>query len=252
MAQEPEERSYRLRRMGGEVDSNRILNVPGVVLLIAGLTVAAFLFLVFSPPSAAHFIETTMLLSPYHLVAGLKQGDDLLHVLSPLVGHMFAHGGLVHLGMNMIFLLAMGSPIARRMNAEGALQSFSAFAAALVFALFYFLSGVAGALTFVAMHPDSQISLVGASGGVSGLLGGLVRFAFNRSTLFGPETSSISPLTSSVVVSWTIFLIGSNIVMGLFDEELAGASIAWEAHVGGYLFGLLTYPLFERLARGAR
>lgn len=103
---------------------------------------------------------------------------------------------------------------------------------------------------FTAFHMSEFTLLVGASGGVSGLLGAVVRFAFNRTTLFGPEQASISPLSSSSVLLWSGIVVVMNLVLGVFGAVLTGgASIAWEAHLGGYLFGLLTYPFFERLAR---
>ena len=127
---------------------------------------------------------------------------------------------------------------------------FPLFSAASLFLTFYLLSGIAGALTFVAGHTDEITLLVGASGGVSGLLGGVVRFAFNRSTLFGPENATMSPLTAPSVIAWSTVIIVMNVGVGIFGGGLAGgANIAWEAHIGGYLFGLLTYPFFERIAR---
>ena len=52
---------------------------------------------------------------------------------------------------------------------------------------------------------------------------------------------------------WSGVVIVMNLAVGMFGGALAGgASIAWEAHIGGYMFGLLTYPFFDRLARALR
>lgn len=188
--------------------------------------------------------------SPSRFLAGPEANQGWLGMFSPLIGHMFVHAGIAHLLFNMLWFVALGAPVARRMRAEYALQSFSAFSAAGLFLTFYFLCGAAGALMFTAFHMSEFTLLVGASGGVSGLLGAVVRFAFNRTTLFGPEQASISPLSSSSVLLWSGIVVVMNLVLGVFGAVLTGgASIAWEAHLGGYLFGLLTYPFFERLAR---
>ncbi len=241
---------YKLRRPGGDVDSKRLFNVPGVVLAIAGTTILAFLMMFLAPEQAERLIRTVAAVLPPRLLAGPEANGGVLSMLSPLIAHMFVHASLPHLLMNSAFLLAFGAPIARRMKAENALQSFSAFAAASLFLTFYLLSGVVGALTFVAGHTDEITFLVGASGGVSGLLGGVVRFAFNRSTLFGPENATMAPLTAPSVIAWSTVIIVMNVIFGIFGGSLTGGvSVAWEAHIGGYLFGLLTYPFFERVAR---
>ena len=250
MSNAPQEPPYTLRRPGGEVDRTRLFNVPGVVLLIAGMMILAYALIVFAPGQAERLIRTVAAVSPQRLLLGPEKNGGVLAMISPLIAHMFVHAGLAHLLFNTLWLLALGTPTARRMKTENALQSFSAFAAASLFLTFYLLCGIAGALAFVALHPNDTTLLVGASGGVSGLLGGVVRFAFNRSTLFGPENAAMSPLTAPSVLAWSIVIIVMNFGIGVFGGGLAGGvNIAWEAHIGGYVFGLLTYPVFERVAR---
>ncbi|WP_425409375.1 rhomboid family intramembrane serine protease [Hyphococcus sp.] len=242
-----------LRRPGGEIDQKRLLNVPGVVLLIAALNLLVFATIVVLPVRAANTLVNIASVTPRWFLAGAEANGGWLSMLSPLISHMFLHAGLMHIALNLLWLLAFGAPVARRMRAGDALKSFSAFSRASLFMTFYLLCGVAGALLFIYMHPKDLIPMVGASGAVSGLLGGLVRFAFNRSTLFGPEYAAISPLTSQSVIVWSFFIIAMNAGIGLFGGLLTGgAMIAWEAHVGGYLFGLLAYPFFEKLAISMR
>ncbi len=239
-----------LRRSGGEFDRKRLFNVPGVVLLLVLATIGAFVALFLIPLKTAQTLALVAAVVPKKFVAGAAANGGWLSMLSPLISHIFVHAGVMHIALNSLWLLAFGAPVARRLGANNALKSFSAFARASVFITFYLLSGVAGALLFIAMHTDDIIPMVGASGAVSGLLGGLVRFAFNRSTLFGPEYAKLSPLNSQPVVTWSLFIIVMNVGFGVFGAALAGgAMIAWEAHIGGYIFGLLTYPLFEKLAR---
>lgn len=246
--------SYELRRPGGDVDRSRIVNAPGVVLVIAGAIVAAFALVAIAPERTARIAQQSAGLVPAVFAAGPAANGGLLSMLSPLVTHMFVHAGLAHLAMNTLFLLAFGTPVARRMNADRALQSAGAFASASMFLTFFLLSGAIGALVFIGMHADEYTLLVGASGGVFGLLGGLVRFAFNRSTLFGPEDARFNSLKDSPVIGWTAFVLLTNnpVFAALLSPMAGGGGIAWEAHIGGYVFGLLTYPFFERAARGFR
>lgn len=245
--------SYILRRPGGEIDRRRIFNVPGAVIGLILFTVAAYFALGFAPRDIGEAIALIAAVSPARFLAGAAVNGGVLSWFSPLVSHIFVHANLTHLVLNCLWLLAFGAPVARRMKTTNSLQSLSAFSRAGIFLSFYVLCGMFGALTYIAMHANDFVYLVGASGAVSGLLGALVRFAFNRSTLFGPDNAAFSPLTSRSVIVWSAVVVFMNIAMGVFGGALAGgATIAWEAHVGGYLFGLLTYPFFERLALSFR
>lgn len=254
MSKSPDETSYRLRRPGGEINRGKIFNAPGVVMALAIATASIAVFMAFAPDKLARQIELAGAVIPLRFAAGLEGNVGALSMLSPLIGHMFLHGGIAHLGFNLLWLLAFGTPVARRMGADGALQSTGAFAASGMFLTFYFLCGAAGALLFIATHADQYTLLVGASGGVSGVLGALVRFAFNRSTLFSPEEGRISPLLSAPVATWTIFIVLLNnpLAAALMSPMAGGAQIAWEAHLGGYFFGLLAFPLFDRISHGFR
>ena len=239
--------SYQVHRPQKE-NTNRIFNVPGVILLIVGLCVAIYVLTALSPERTARILEWGAGLSPRRFLAGPSVNGGLLAQVSPLISHMFLHAGLMHLGVNMFSLMAFGAPVARRMGAEGAMQNFSAFASASMFATFYFLCGIAGALAFIFLHADEITLLVGASGGISGMFGALVRFAFNRTTLRGPQYAKISPLLDRSVLTWTMFFVVGNVLFGLMGSGFGG-EVAWEAHIGGFLFGLVTYPFFERVAR---
>ena len=243
---------YRVVRPG-EVDSKRIFNVPGVVMLLVVLCVIFFALMVFVPGRTMRIIEFGAAFSPRRFLSGVEANGGVLSMISPLISHMFVHAGLMHLAVNMFFLMAFGAPIARRMGAENALQSFSAFAAASLFATFYFLCGIAGALLYLAFHINEITLLVGASGGISGLFGAVVRFGFSRTSILGPEHGRVSPLFSGPVLLWAFFIVLSNFLFGGAVPGLAGdVNIAWEAHVGGFLFGLVTYPFFERAAQSWR
>ena len=254
MSPSPSEKPYAVRKPPGAGDTRRIFNLPGIVVAIFAVTALVFLLMMFAPTRMARLIEIAGAVSPRRFLAGPSANGGILGMIAPLFSHMLVHASIPHLLFNTLWLFALGSPVARRMGAEGALQSFAAFSRAMLFLSFYALSGAAGALTYIAMHMNEPTFLVGASGGVSGLLGGLVRFAFNRTSMLGPEYSKISPLFSSTVLIWTVTFIALNVAIGVFGDAIpgGGANIAWDAHIGGFLFGLLFYPGFEQAARSIR
>jgi membrane associated rhomboid family serine protease len=92
------------------------------------------------------------------------------------------------------------------------------------------------------------VPVVGASGAVSGLMGAAFRFIF-----IDPRTTPVWPparlsLTSRPVLLASAVWIVLNIVLGVtgFTPDGFGRAIAWEAHIGGFLTGLLLFPLFDR------
>jgi membrane associated rhomboid family serine protease len=253
MSEPTQKQPFILRRPGGDIDSKRFFNAPRVVLVIAALMILSFVLMHLAPARAARIIETVAAVSPQRFLDGPGANGGVLGMLSPLIAHMFVHASIAHVSLNTLGFLAFGTPVARRMLADGAPSSILRVFASLWFVCFYFLSGIAGALVYIAMHTNEMSFLVGASGGVSGLFGAITRFAFSRTTLFGPEYARFSPLFSSTVMVWTTAFIVMNLAAGLFGGPLTGdANIAWEAHLGGFFFGLLAYPAFEGLSRAGR
>ena len=151
MTEPPTHPSYKLRRPGGEIDTKRVFNAPGIVVGIAIVTILLFVAMVLSPERAVRIIEVSAGVSPRRFLQGIEANGGLLNMVSPLIAHMFVHAGLFHLGLNMLWLLAFGAPVARRMGADRALQSSAAFASASMFLTLYLLSGIFGALTYIVL-----------------------------------------------------------------------------------------------------
>ena len=147
--------------------------------------------------------------------------------------HMFAHGPLVHILMNMSALVAISGPLIARLGQPPA-------AWARYLALFV-LSGLAGTACFLAIHPNGTLPMLGASGAIYGLLGLLLRLP--------PEPGPLLSLRTARMRKAVIRLIKDNIwlfVMLVLPALLLGghAGLAWEAHLGAFLFGLFAGPLF--------
>ena len=88
------------------------------------------------------------------------------------------------------------------------------------------------------------------SGGISGLMGGAIRFALRRPSVFDPEHPPLAALTDRTVLGFSVIWIGVNALFGIapLTPLAEGAAIAWEAHLGGFLFGLLAFPMFDKIA----
>ncbi len=135
---------------------------------------------------------------------------------------MFLHGNLLHLLFNMWSLWIFGN------NVEEAFGHFR-------YLLLYLVGGVVATLAFVAVNPDSTVPLVGASGAIAAALGAYaVLFPGHRILTF--VGWFLVPLPAIVFLAFWFF--------GQFG--LGGTGTAWEAHVGGFVFGVVIALLFRR------
>ncbi|MFP4314417.1 MAG: rhomboid family intramembrane serine protease [Alphaproteobacteria bacterium] len=132
------------------------------------------------------------------------------------ITHMFIHGGWMHLAFNSIMLAALGTFCAREFGDK-------------MTTFLFFLCGLGGALFYVAFNFDGRFPLIGASGATSGFFGILLiimqkRGGFNQ---FGMVRKYGS---LPIILFWLAFMIGVALLLG-------GQS--WEAHIGGFITGLL-------------
>jgi membrane associated rhomboid family serine protease len=223
-----------------------IFNVPRVVVVLLGAFAVVHLVRYLLPEEQTAWLTVALAFIPARLtgLASELPGGDIAGV-TQFVTHLFVHGDLTHLVINSAWLLAFGSSVARRTGAAR-------------FLVFFILCGIAGALVYVAFSRNALSMMVGASGAISGLMGAAFRFLFQA--LRDGDTEGLagerrhSPLMSLgatltdrrvmlAVAGWTLI----NLLMawgasGLLD----GANIAWEAHLGGFYMGLLTFGFFDR------
>lgn len=167
---------------------------------------------------------------------------DAYAFLAP-VTYSFLHGGLAHLGINMIWLAAFGSPLASRIGA-------------LRFLLFWALTSVAAVGLHYVLHMHEAVPLVGASGAISGMMGAAARFGFRidrsaRGAAFGGPILSIPAVFASpTAVTFLAVWFAANLLVGFgFGAPDDGSSVAWEAHIGGFLAGFFLLRLFDRTPR---
>jgi len=222
-----------------------IFNVPGVVLLVLGLCCLVHIVRWLLPADEDAWLTTALAFIPMRLLPGvaaqLPGGEPA--TITSFVTHLFVHGDTTHLMINMAWLLAFGSPLARRTDP-------------LRFLVFFGLCGIAGSLFYVLVNGRVLTLVIGASGAISGLMGGAMRFFFRA---LAPGQTLAAPLHEAPLLSLAetfrdkrilLAILGWTVLNILLAWGAAGltdaAGIAWEAHVGGFYAGLLTYGLFDR------
>jgi len=147
---------------------------------------------------------------------------------------MFMHGGYVHIISNMWAYLVLTPLVAARFG--------KGWRGVVPFHVFYLLCGLAGNLLFWAMHPNSDIPAVGASGAIYGIYAAMMRLDLFQDRL--------KPLWSRTTVQAIWFFIWSNalvialfggpvMLLQLFQGQPLNIPIAWEAHLGGFVTGYL-------------
>ncbi len=160
---------------------------------------------------------------------------DRLH-FSTLLTSMFLHGGWFHVIGNMWFLWIYGR------NVEDIMGSSR-------FAIFYILCGLAAALVHVFFNPFSRVPTVGASGAIAGVMGGyLIKFPRARIITLVPIFFFITTLEVPAVlllVYWFIIQFFSGF-MTIGYSQVSQGGVAWFAHVGGFVAGMLLVSVLAR------
>jgi membrane associated rhomboid family serine protease len=164
------------------------------------------------------------------------------------VTYAFIHGSAVHLLVNMVWLLPFGSVVARRLGSVR-------------FLTFFAVTAAAGAAAHFAVHAGTEQPVIGASAAISGLMSAAARFAFaSGGPLFrlgddaGAYRVPAPPLATVLRDRRVIVFLGAwlalNIVFGVGAISFPGmeGQMAWEAHIGGFVAGLLLFPVFDPVA----
>ncbi len=159
------------------------------------------------------------------------------------LSYAFLHGDNTHLIFNGVWLAAFGSPVARRFGAAR-------------FLLLGALGAIGGALVYLAAHIAEPSPMVGASAAISAYMGAAARFVFQPGGFYGAEVGFEPPPMASFremfanrqTLAFLVFWFVSNLLIGLGAQRfgLSQAPVAWEAHIGGFVVGVLLAPLFDQ------
>jgi len=208
-------------------DDNPTTRRPILTVLLIAVNIAVFLAEIGPWQPAVGEIVARFGLVPARLTSG-EPGAFLT-----LFSSQFLHGGFLHLGGNMLYLWIFGNNIEDRLGHAG-------------FFIFYIISGICAALFQLFYDPLSEIPMIGASGAVSGILGAyLVCYPHARI-----KTLLIIVIFIKIVDVPAILLLTAWFFMQFLYMNVDG--IAWYAHVGGFIFGLLFAVIFLAGRRSKR
>ena len=163
------------------------------------------------------------------LVPGL--GETPLTVYFTLFSSMFMHGGLAHIAGNMLFLWIFGDNIEHRLGH-------------LRFVLFYFLCGLAASFAHILFNSGSIVPAVGASGAISGVLGGYL-LMFPRNRVYVLTWGGVMAVPALFMLGlWIVTQFVNGVGSIAMTDETSGGGVAYMAHIGGFVAGLVLAPLF--------
>jgi len=203
-----------------------ILNVPPITKALLIVNVAVHVLRLLLPAHLDDALVSTFAFIPARYT--LADGLGWPALVDPIT-YQFLHANFIHLGVNMLALLAFGSGVERRIGGWRML-------------VFFLVCGVVSALAHLAAYPSTPEPIVGASGAISGLFGGVLRFQFGAAP---GRRRGLWP----IIILW----IAVNFVVGQTGMPGAdSAPIAWVAHLGGFLAGLLLFDLAARHATRGR
>jgi membrane associated rhomboid family serine protease len=231
--------------------SEPIFNVPPVVLATIGVLVLvhALRMLVMTDAEDVQFLLT---------FAFIPARYDINPVVDALPGgfgadiwtfftYAFIHADLLHIGLNLAWLLPFGTALARRFGAWR-------------YSLFMLVVAAAGAFAHLISHPGAMVPMVGASAAISGAMAAAMRFVFQRNGPLdawrgeiGDDAYRVAAVPLGATLRDPRFLaflagwIGLNALFGLGTVSIgeAGQEIAWQAHIGGFFAGLLLFTPFD-------
>jgi membrane associated rhomboid family serine protease len=215
-------------------DDNPRHLTPYVSWSIIGINIAVFLWQVSLGQQGGERIVYALGFIPARFFTGaeLPPELDLVSPSASILTSMFMHGGWLHLGSNMLYLWIFGDNIEDSMG-HGR------------FLIFYLLCGAAAALGQGFIDPNSEIPMIGASGAISGVLGGYILLhprATVRVLVFLGFFVTIAHIPALIVLGiW--FLL--QLVSGFATPTDAGGVAFW-AHVGGFVAGFALISFFKR------
>jgi membrane associated rhomboid family serine protease len=237
-----------------ETPREPMLTLPGALIAYIALLAVIHLVRMMLPRDADNWVIGAfgfipMRYDPTLLVDSFPGGSGAK--LWTFVTYSLLHANLSHIGFNVLWLLPFGSALARRF---GAVRFF----------LFMAVTAAAGALAHLISNEHSPVAMIGASASVSGTMAAAMRFAFVQGSFLSfsrgdadaaarvPALSLMQALRNGRVLAFLAIWFGVNIVFGVYSLSIgmeSGTVVAWQAHIGGFLAGLMLFSLFDPVPR---
>ena len=243
--------------VSGPKSREPIFNVPAIVVATVAVLVGVHLFRMFvlSSSQDEQFVLTFAFIPARYFTDGLGGealpggfGADLWTFFT----YAFLHADALHIGLNLAWLIPFATALARRFGAWR-------------YTAFMLVTAAAGALTHLASYPDAEVPMIGASAAISGAMAAAMRFVFQKDGPLetwrdGPRNAEAYRVPAVPLLATfrdprlLLFLaawMGLNALFGLgaisFGEE--GQQLAWQAHIGGFLAGLVLFGAFDPVIR---
>ena len=227
-------------------DDRRSRSIPFVTIGLIALNILVFLYQASiglgGVPRAAEAFVVEFGVVPCRVTGACPVPGEFPHPIATIFTSMFLHGGLFHVGGNMLYLWIFGD------NVEDTLGHGR-------FLAFYLLAGAAAALAQIVVHPASRIPMVGASGAVSGVLGAyLILFPYAKVlvlVIVGFFVRLVHWPAMVVLGLWIAIQFLNGLITASVAAGGATGGTAWFAHIGGFLTGIVLLFLM-RPRRGRR
>ncbi len=238
-------------------DREPILNIPGVITALSGAMIlvhAVRSWLISDETDQQVLLTFAFIPARFErsLAASWGFPGGIGADAWTFVSYAFLHADWTHLGVNVLWFLVFGSAVARRF---GALRSL----------LFFAVTAAAGALAHLAAVGTAFVPVVGASAAVSGFTAAALRFVFQMGGPLGamrasqveawhqPALSLAAMVRNGPIMGMIAVWVALNVAFGAVNLPMPGfeGQIAWQAHLGGFLAGLLLFPLFDPVRAGS-
>ena len=243
-------------------------NIPGIVTVCCAVLLGIHLLRTFLSIEADDTIVADFAFVPARVAIALGVAQHQLQIafqnlpqdtLEAQIGagggrwwtfitYAFLHGSWAHVGLNCVWLVAFGAPVARRFSSVR-------------FVMLLVVAALSGAVAQFVWSPASFIPVIGASAAVAGAMGAATRFvfrpsgepirAFDRANLNDayrrPALTLLQTFTTKGALVFVVAWFATNLLFGLVPAlgGVGDGPIAWQAHIGGFLAGLLLFPAFD-------
>ena len=212
-------------------DTIRPKNAPVVNTILIVLNILVFLYEFSLGRRMEEFIYQFGL-TPVRFFAGLEQ--NMVIAIIPVFTSMFLHGGWLHLIGNMWFLYIFGDNVEDRVGKVG-------------YVFFYLLCGIGSALTQTILQANSNIPMVGASGAIAGVLGAyFMLYPHSRILTLVPIFVFLQIMEIPAVVFLFFWFAWQFIQGALAASTPAQGGVAWWAHIGGFVVGVVLIFFFKK------
>lgn len=213
--------------------------VPVVMLTLVAINIFMFLYQILLGPGMDRLVMAYGTI-PFEITRAIDIPPQIpVPVYFTLFTSMFLHASIFHLVGNMLFLWVFGDNVEDRLGH-------------LRFLAFYLLCGIFAALSQVAISPDVRIPAIGASGAIAGILAGYVVLfphAQVRTLLFIGIFFTITRISALFLIGFWIVL---QFVFGFVSLGDEGGGVAYFAHIGGFIAGLILIEAFREMGWMAR